>query len=115
MRSLKAKIMVEPLGKKSVEEAVGIFKSLLRFRTVNPPGDERSCISWIAGLLRKEGIESTILESAPGRANLIARINGGSEPALILTGHVDVVPVEEHGAQTAQHHAEPGCGVSLCR
>jgi acetylornithine deacetylase/succinyl-diaminopimelate desuccinylase-like protein len=88
-------ILAEPFGNESIAEAVGIFKSLLKFRTVNPPGDERACIGWIAALLKKEGIKSTILESAPGRANLVARIKGGSEPALILTGHVDVVGVEE--------------------
>ena len=87
--------MAEPFGNQFISEAVEIFKSLLRFKTVNPPGNERACIEWIAQLLEKEGIDSTVLESAPERANLVARIKGGSEPALLLTGHVDVVPAEE--------------------
>jgi acetylornithine deacetylase/succinyl-diaminopimelate desuccinylase-like protein len=84
-----------PFGKESISEAVEILKSLIRFKTVNPPGNERRCIQWVAELLKKEGIESTVLESAPERANMVARIKGGSEPALMLTGHVDVVPVDE--------------------
>lgn len=85
---------IPPLEAETVAEAVEIYKELLRFDTTNPPGNERPCIDWIAELLRREGIESTILESAPGRANLMARIKGGGEPGLVLSGHVDVVPVE---------------------
>lgn len=86
-----------PLDPETVQEAVEIFKALLRFNTVNPPGNEKPLIDWVAELLRKEGIEPVVLESAPGRANLVAKLSGGSEPALLLTGHVDVVPVErEH-------------------
>src|SRR5690606_15745834 len=83
-----------PLGPEAVAEAVEIFKTLLRFPTINPPGGEKPAIDWIADLLRREGIEPVVLESAPGRANLVARLKGGSAPALLLTGHVDVVPVE---------------------
>ncbi|MBI5876033.1 MAG: M20/M25/M40 family metallo-hydrolase [Chloroflexi bacterium] len=77
------------------EESVRLLQGLIRFDTTNPPGNERACVDYIAALLRKEGIESTILESAPGRANLIARLKGnGSQRPFILMGHVDVVPVE---------------------
>ena len=52
-------------------------------------------------ILERDGFGSedfTILESAPGRANLVARLRGdGSQRPLLLSGHVDVVPVErEH-------------------
>ena len=41
----------------------------------------------------QEGIK--IVESAPNRVNLVARIKGdGSERPFLLSGHVDVVPVE---------------------
>jgi acetylornithine deacetylase/succinyl-diaminopimelate desuccinylase-like protein len=77
------------------DETVKLLKGLIRFDTTNPPGNERACVDYIAGLLRKEGIESTILEAAPGRANLIARLKGnGTQRPFILMGHVDVVPVE---------------------
>jgi len=39
-----------------------------------------------------------ILESAPGRANLVARLHGdGSKRALLLSGHTDVVPADAEG------------------
>ena len=71
------------------------FRELLRFDTTNPPGNERLAVDYIAGGLRAAGIEPLILESAPGRANLVARLKGdGSLPPLLLMGHVDVVSAE---------------------
>lgn len=76
-------------------ETVALLQALVRFDTTNPPGNERACVDFIADLLRREGIESTIFEAAPGRANLIARLKGnGAKRPFILMGHVDVVPAE---------------------
>lgn len=79
-------------------EALSHFKALLRIPTVNPPGNERPAAAYIAGVLEASGIATTILESAPQRANLIARLEGdGSAKPLLLAGHTDVVPVDrEH-------------------
>ncbi|HEX4436177.1 MAG TPA: M20/M25/M40 family metallo-hydrolase [Solirubrobacteraceae bacterium] len=69
-----------------------LLAQLLRFDTTNPPGDEQACIDWIRGLLEGLGCEVRIIESEPGRSNLIARIEGeGKAPPLLLQGHVDVV------------------------
>ena len=69
-----------------------LLAQLLRFDTTNPPGEERACIEWIKGLLEGLGCEVRIIESEPGRSNLIARIEGeGTAPPLLLQGHVDVV------------------------
>jgi acetylornithine deacetylase/succinyl-diaminopimelate desuccinylase-like protein len=69
-----------------------LLAQLLRFDTTNPPGDEQACIEWIKGLLEGLGCEVRIIESQPGRSNLIARIEGeGTSPPLLLQGHVDVV------------------------
>lgn len=80
------------------EETVNILSRLIRVETVNPPGNEMSAIQVVKDILEAEGIGDDvykILESAPGRANLVARLRGdGSERPLLLTGHVDVVPVE---------------------
>jgi acetylornithine deacetylase/succinyl-diaminopimelate desuccinylase-like protein len=77
------------------EEAVRILQELIRLNTTNPPGNERIAADYITRLLADEGIESTILESAPGRANLLARLRAdGAEPTaapLLLLGHTDVV------------------------
>ncbi len=77
------------------EQATTILQELLRFDTTNPPGNEMPCIEHIAAILQRDGIEPLVLESAPGRGNLVARLKGdGSWPPLLLMGHVDVVPAE---------------------
>ncbi len=76
-------------------EAEAIFRKLIQFETVNPPGNEKPAAEYLAELLRKEGLEPELYESAPGRVNLICRLKGtGEKPALQLDGHLDVVPVE---------------------
>src|SRR6476660_4319791 len=71
---------------------VELAQNLLRFDTTNPPGNEAACISYIEGLLKDAGIETTIVSRDPARANLIARLKGrGEVPAILLHGHVDVV------------------------
>jgi acetylornithine deacetylase/succinyl-diaminopimelate desuccinylase-like protein len=65
----------------------------LRIRTVNPPGNETEGARWLQQVLAREGIESEIFESAPGRGNLYARLRGtGARRPLILLSHIDVVP-----------------------
>ena len=77
------------------DEVTSLLQSLLRFDTTNPPGNELACLSWVAGVLHENGIECTLLESAPARGNLVARLRGnGSKQPCLLMGHVDVVPVE---------------------
>ncbi|MBI4494791.1 MAG: M20/M25/M40 family metallo-hydrolase [Chloroflexi bacterium] len=78
-----------------VGESVALLRRLVQFDTTNPPGNETACVEWVASELAKDGIESQVFESAPGRGNLVARlratgpIRGGP---LLLFGHVDVVP-----------------------
>jgi acetylornithine deacetylase/succinyl-diaminopimelate desuccinylase-like protein len=80
------------------QEAVEHLQNLIRMDTTNPPGNELPAVLYIRDVLLKAGLPENsiqILESAPGRANLVARIRGdGSAKPLLLTGHVDVVPVE---------------------
>jgi acetylornithine deacetylase/succinyl-diaminopimelate desuccinylase-like protein len=78
------------------EEAVRILQSLLRFNTVNVPGNETPAADYLAGLLRGEGIEAEVIESAPGRGTVAARLRAEQPAArpFLLTGHTDVVSVE---------------------
>jgi acetylornithine deacetylase/succinyl-diaminopimelate desuccinylase-like protein len=77
------------------DEAVGYLQDLLRINTVNPPGNELLACRYLADTLAREGIEATIFESAPGRGNLVARVNGDGRAApLLIMAHLDVVPVE---------------------
>lgn len=77
------------------QETATLLQDLIRFDTTNPPGNETPCLEHIAQILKRDGIDSVILESTPGRGNLVARLQGdGSLPPLMLMGHVDVVPAE---------------------
>jgi acetylornithine deacetylase/succinyl-diaminopimelate desuccinylase-like protein len=58
-------------------------------------GGETKLLDAIAALYREAGVPVQILESAPGRGNLVARLKGsGAKKPLLLLAHVDVVPVE---------------------
>ena len=80
------------------EESIHLLQSLIRIDTSNPPGNESAVASFIAHILDENGISPTIIEMAPGRGNVIARIKGnGNAPPMLLFSHTDVVPVErEH-------------------
>ncbi len=76
-------------------EAVQLLQELIRIDTTNPPGNERTAALHLQKLLESDGIETRVLDVAPGRANLYARIKGdGSRRPLILLSHTDVVMAE---------------------
>ncbi len=80
---------------KAQAETVQLLQELIRIDTTNPPGNELAAARHIQKLLDADGIETRILEFAPGRANLYARIKGdGSKRPLILLSHTDVVMAE---------------------
>jgi len=85
---------VVPDWKALGDEAVEILTEYIRLDTTNPPGNEAPAAALLAGILGDAGLETTILESAPGRANLVARLPGRSGPGLALLHHLDVVPAE---------------------
>ena len=76
-------------------EAVEWLKAYLQIETVNPPGNESRAVDYISNIFEQEGIEFNSAESAPGRGNIWARIEGGDKPALVLLHHSDVVPANE--------------------
>ncbi len=61
---------------------------------------------YLAAILEKEGIPAEVLESAPGRGVVIARLGASVVPdpsrALLLLGHIDVV-----GAQKEKWSVDP--------
>ena len=77
------------------DEAVRWLQNYIQIDTINPPGNEYRAVDFIAEIFEAEGIEYQTAESAPGRGNIWARLEGGNEPGLILLQHSDVVPADE--------------------
>jgi acetylornithine deacetylase/succinyl-diaminopimelate desuccinylase-like protein len=80
--------------RKLQDEAVARTKEYLRINTTNPPGNEAETMRWFANIFKAEGIAFDTASSAPGRGNIWARLKGGSQPALVLLHHMDVVPAD---------------------
>lgn len=77
------------------DEAVAWLQQFIRIDTINPPGNEYRAVDFYSRIFEAEGIEYETAESAPGRGNIWARLEGGDEPGLILLQHTDVVPADE--------------------
>ncbi|MFJ9630344.1 M20/M25/M40 family metallo-hydrolase [Streptomyces sp. NPDC091280] len=93
------------------DEVVDLCRELIRFDTSNygdhsGPG-ERKAAEYVAEQLAEVGLEPRIFESHPGRASTVARIEGAdpSRPALLIHGHLDVVPAN---AADWTHHPFSG-------
>jgi acetylornithine deacetylase/succinyl-diaminopimelate desuccinylase-like protein len=70
------------------------LRDLIRFPTVNPPGDEIDAARHVAGALDEAGVATTVVEPYPKRGSVVARLRGdgtGGGPLLLLS-HLDVVP-----------------------
>jgi acetylornithine deacetylase/succinyl-diaminopimelate desuccinylase-like protein len=76
------------------EDPARLLQRLIRFDTTNPPGDERDCVEFVEELLASAGFRTELYADDPDRPNLVARLEGGEAPPLMLYGHVDVVPTE---------------------
>ena len=79
-------------------EVVVLCQELIRFASVNHGegvGDESAIAHYVADKLAEVGIKSELIETAPNRVNVVAKIAGSDQqrPGLVLHGHLDVVPV----------------------
>ena len=87
------------------DDLVTLTADLIRFPTVNPPGDAYTpCAEFIGERMRRSGFETTLIrgEGAPGdsdrypRTNVIARREGGRPgPTVHFNSHIDVVEAGE--------------------
>ena len=76
-------------------EAIECLQQLIRFETVNPPGNELPLVRQLARDLEGEGFEPQVFESGPQRGSLVVRLRGdGSARPVLLLSHLDVVPAE---------------------
>ena len=83
------------------EEVVRICRDLIRIDTSNFGGNvsrgEPEAAAYCAALMREAGMEPQTFESAPGRVSVVGRVTGWDRqaPALVLHGHLDVVPADD--------------------
>src|SRR5947199_8034497 len=74
------------------QETTEVLQRLVRFNTVNPPGNEREAQEYLAGYLQGAGLEVELLGRTEPRPNLVARLRGtGDGATLCLLSHVDTV------------------------
>ncbi len=100
MRVVDKVTVTQPLN--AVDEVVDLVRALIRFDTSNTgelatTKGEAECARWVAEQLQEVGYETEYIEAgAPGRANVFTRLKGAdpSRGALMLHGHLDVVPAE---------------------
>ena len=83
-----------------IGEIIELEQELVKIESVNtgtmPTGNETEACEYIKGWLAKYDVQSSILESVPGRGNIIAELPGESSVnGLMFMSHTDVVPVED--------------------
>jgi acetylornithine deacetylase/succinyl-diaminopimelate desuccinylase-like protein len=90
----------DQLARTAQDEVLGICQDLLRIDTSNygdgsGPG-ERAAAEYVMGSLTEVGLDPELVESAPGRSSVVVRLPGedSSRGALVLHGHLDVVPAQ---------------------
>lgn len=95
----EATIPSGPVDDRALDESVTFTSDLIRIDTTNS-GDgscrERPAAEYVAERLAGAGLEPLLLERTPGRTNVVARIRGTdpSADALLVHGHLDVVPAD---------------------
>jgi acetylornithine deacetylase/succinyl-diaminopimelate desuccinylase-like protein len=87
---------LDPSASPAEEEVVELCRDLIRFDTSNPVRPERPAAEYVAEKLADVGLSPAIFESEPGRTSVVARVEGtdSSRPALLIHGHLDVVPAD---------------------
>jgi acetylornithine deacetylase/succinyl-diaminopimelate desuccinylase-like protein len=93
-----------------IADCVRLCQEMIRIPSVNfgeGKGDEKAIADYVVEQLQEVGIECELIETAPNRVNVVARIAGSdtSRPGLILHGHLDVVP-----ANAADWQVDPFAG-----
>tara|TARA_B100000953_G_scaffold290882_1_gene276551 strand:+ start:1094 stop:2443 length:1350 start_codon:yes stop_codon:yes gene_type:complete len=85
---------VSSAGDPLVDIAPERLAAYIQVDTTNPPGNEIRGVEFLGAILKQAGIPFEMAESAPGRGNLWARLQGDGKPGLVLLHHIDVVPAD---------------------
>lgn len=76
------------------DTAALLLSKFVQARSINPPGHEMVAAEFLARVFEESSISTEIHDLGDGRANFVARLEGGDEPPLCLISHLDVVPAE---------------------
>ena len=74
-------------------KAIELTQQLLRFNTINPPGNEAPCAQFLGAMLETAGFRVSYHAFADQRTSVVASIGTGDKPMLGFTGHIDTVPL----------------------
>lgn len=89
---------MERMPEAELPEVAAVARDLIRFDTTNHGGGraagEREAAEYVGAYLERLGLQPAFYEPIPRRTNVMARVPGrdGAKPALVLHGHLDVVP-----------------------
>ena len=84
----------------ALEQTARIARDLIRFDTSNfgegVANSETEAAEYLGAMLKDIGLTPQYFDSDPGRTSVIARVEGrdSSKPALVVHGHIDVVPAD---------------------
>lgn len=82
----------------AITPEIVLLQRYVRVNTSNPPGNELAGARFLAAELERNGIHAEIIEPAPGRASVYARLIGKQHtPGLLLLNHIDVEPATNEG------------------
>src|SRR5207247_6454089 len=85
----------QPDSRAFEDETMQHFQALLRFDTMDPPGNEKPAADYLKQVLEKEGIATKTFALQPNRPNVVARLKGtGEKRPLLIMAHTDVVNVD---------------------
>jgi len=87
---------VSAVADRAAADVIDLCRNLLRIESTNPGAGERRAAEHVAALLTDLGLDPHVYESEPGRTSVIARVQGADRgrDALLIHGHLDVVPVQ---------------------
>lgn len=83
-------------GRTHERDVVELTKELIRIRSENPPGDQRSIGDFLESKMKEIGLNVEKYDYEENKPNVLGRLVGEKEkPVLMLNGHVDTVPVRD--------------------
>ncbi|WP_223690543.1 M20/M25/M40 family metallo-hydrolase [Leifsonia poae] len=92
--------MTDAQNDSGLDETAVIARDLIRFDTTNfgegKSNGETDAAEYVEARLKAIGLEPQLFDSDPGRTSVVARVPGrdGDKPALVVHGHLDVVPAD---------------------